>query len=338
MNPSMAPAHTPRHIKPEHYLKAAMRLLPAPPHERMETGRRFLAGARIAGYDLTNMWGTFDENAPTPSIREVCLAIAGPGRTAMCFVSGPHDGVHEDKTTGAHATNERASCIRSVVQGLDPERVCLAQGLTEPHETWAILAYNAAGFTHVGDLAYLELEIPTGRSAGPGERAEWPEGIEVRAVCDPVGSDAPLLIETLDASYIATLDCPELCGLRPTEDVLASHMATGTFDPSLWLLALEEQKPVGCSLVSLIPENGSAELVYIGLAPLGRGRGLAQAMLQRSIAELRRRRVHRLVCAVDRRNAPAMGLYSRLGFEEFSARSAWVCPIRAERSGVGESV
>ena len=328
INPSTSPVHTPRHIKPELYLQAAMRLLPAPPHERMETGRRFLAGARIAGYDLTNMWGTLDEIAPTQSVREVCLAIEGPGRTAMCFVSGPPDGLIEDEATGEGATHERATCLRKVVEELNPERVCLAQGLPEPHETWTIGAYKAAGFTHAGELAYLELEIPAGRSAGPGEPKGWPEGIEVRSVRDPVESDAQLLIETLDATYIQTLDCPELCGLRPTVDVLASHMATGTFDPSLWLLALEGPTPVGCSLVSLIPENGSAELVYIGLAPSGRGKGLAQAMLHRSIAELRRRRVQRLVCAVDRRNSPAMGLYSRLGFEEFSARSAWVCPIR----------
>ena len=38
----------------------------------------------------------------------------------------------------------------------------------------------------------------------------------------------------LDRSYVDTMDCPELCGMRATADILASHKATGEFDPSLW--------------------------------------------------------------------------------------------------------
>lgn len=319
-------------IDPALHLKAAMRLLPAPPREEMETGRRFLAGARAAGYDLSNMWGTVVDADTTPGVREVCLAIEGPGRTAMCFVSGPRE-----STDGGDTGSERAACIRATLDHLDAERVHLAQALPEPHQSWAVAAYAAAGFIHVGELAYMELEIPAARAPGPNGQPAWPTGVHVRPAQDPRGRDGPFLIEALDASYAQTLDCPELCGLRSTADVLESHIATGTFDASLWQLAFEGESPIGCSLVSLIPENGSAELVYIGLAPAARGRGLARTLLTHAIAELRRRRIRRLVCAVDRRNAPAIGLYARLGFREFSARSAWVCPIQTRPAHVGES-
>ncbi len=326
--PASAP---PEHIEPALHLQAAMRLIPAPPHERREVARRFLAGTRLAGYDLSNMWGTIDRSAPTACIREVCLAIEGPGRTAMCFLSGPADGLPEDERT-----DERAACIRSMLDHLAPERISLAQALPEPEETWAVRAYDRAGFTHAGELSYMELELRGKKRASA--HTNWPSGVQVRAVHDPHTTDFKHLIDALEASYIKTLDCPELCGLRSTEDVLASHLSTGAFDPSLWQLAFEGDTPIGCSLVSLIPENGSAELVYIGLAPRGRSRGLGRALLEHAIAELQRRRVDRLVCAVDRHNIPAVQLYNDLGFQGFSARSAWVCPVRPRRAPVGESV
>ncbi len=315
----------PERIDPALHLEAAMRLIPAPAHERLEVARRFIAGTKVAGYDLSNMWGTVDRSTPTACIREVCLAIEGPGRTAMCFLSGPRGGSLEDENT-----QERAMCIASMMAHLDPDRVCLAQTLPEPEETWALHAYERAGFTHAGELSYMQLVLRGKKRVEA--RTDCPAGVQIRAVHDPHRGDRQHLIDVLDASYIDTLDCPGLCGLRTTEDVLESHLTTGAFDPSLWLLAFENETPIGCSLVSPIPENGSAELVYIGLAPNGRGRGLGRVLLERAISELQRRRTERLVCAVDQRNTPALHLYKGLGFHAFSARSAWVCPVRpAER-------
>lgn len=322
---------TPVRIDPSLHLQAAMRLIPAAPHDRQEVARRFLAGTRAAGYDLSNMWGTLDTAHPINGIREVCLAIEGPGRTAMCFVSSPADGNDEDDRDA-----ERARCIRTMVAHLPADRVSLAQALPEPEEPWAIRSYERAGFTHAGELAYMELDLTDKRLS---RRAPtFPDGVTVRLVNDPRSADQEHLISALENSYIDTLDCPELCGLRATEDVLESHLSTGQFDPSLWALAFEGGRAIGCSLVSPIPENGSAELVYIGLAPGARGRGLGRALLERSIADLHQRRIDRLVCAVDQRNAPAVKLYSDLGFQAFSMRSAWVHAVPDDTSNVGGSV
>lgn len=279
------------------------------------------------------MWYTIDPADPKSRIREACLAIEGPGKTAMCFISGP---VSEHDDVGRDA--ERGSCLRSLIRHLEPKRVSLAQALPEPHERWAIDAYKSAGFTHAGELSYMELELAGRRRKQPTQPVSWPAGIETRSVRDPHESDHEHLIRILEGSYIDTLDCPELCGLRATEDVLESHLSTGEFDPSMWTLAFEDGLPIGCSLVSSIPENGSAELVYIGITPRGRRRGLGRALLEHSIAALHERRIERLVCAVDQRNLPAMRLYKSLGFQVFSARSAWVHAVHIPQSGVGESV
>ena len=324
IHPNTAPI-LPERVPAGLHLQAAMRLIPAAPHEREITARRFLAGVKTAGCDLQNLWGVVDRTTPTPSVREVCMAITGPGRTAMLFVSAPAP----DETDDARALLDRAACIDAATGHLDPHTVSISQGLPEPFEHWAIRAYQQAGFTHVGELAYLELRLaptPNKQAASP---VRWPEGVLVRPVQDdlqPGSPDHGRLKRVLEASYADTLDCPELCGLRDTDDVIESHLATGSFDPKRWLLAFKDQQPVGCILISLVPETTSAELVYVGLAPTGRGFGLAQSFLRRSIQDLAGTGANKLVCAVDRRNAPAKAIYAAFGFHEFSARDAWVKP------------
>ena len=317
-------------IKPERIpeallLQAAKKLVPAPRAEQESAAKRFLAGARSAGFDFQNFWGVIDRTAETPAVREVCLALIGPGRTAMVFVSAPADKAHDPDPAPA----ERAACALAASANLDPRLVALAQGLPEPDERWAIDAFRDAGFIHVGELAYLRLDLRRRPPTPPPKTPKWPEGIVVRPVQDlsPASPDRQRLAHVLEHSYRDTLDCPELCGLRDTEDVIESHIATGVFDPDRWMLAFDGSQAVGCILISLIPDNGSAELVYIGLTPEARGRGLGSALLNDSIDRLNGSAAQSLVCAVDRRNIPALCLYDRLGFAEFSSRDAWVKPV-----------
>lgn len=312
----------PERIPENLYLQAAMRIIPAPPHEREITAKRFLAGIRASGINLDHLVGIVDRTGDRPEVREACLAIEGPGRTSMLFLSHPAP-MEEDP---AQAIRERAQCLSLVTSQLDPQRVAISQALPEPHERWAIEAYRQSGFTHVGELAYMEMPIKHGSRR---DKTSWPEGIHVRAIQDdlePGSPDHDRLKRVLDSSYLDTLDCPELCGLRDTNDVIESHKSTGSFDPTRWLLAFRDQQPIGCVLVSIVPETGSAELVYIGLAVEGRGIGLGKALLRRAVDDLRAQRIAKLVCAVDRHNAPALAMYKAFGFIEFSARDAWVKP------------
>lgn len=244
----------------------------------------------------------------------------------MLIVSGP---------TGADEARERVErvgCINAACEffggngsGRD---VRLAQALPEPQEPWAVRAFLGAGFVSVGDLAYLRRPVwPL--AAAPEVR--WPAGVEIRNVegVAPGNSDRRLLIEALNRSYEDTLDCPELCGLRETEDILESHRSTGVFNPRLWWLVLLNSQPQGCMLLSRSPDHNSVELVYLGLSPMLRGKGIGKALLEMGLSRLAGVPADHVTCAVDLRNEPARRVYERLGFKEFGRRVAMVRPVLA---------
>jgi ribosomal protein S18 acetylase RimI-like enzyme len=84
-------------------------------------------------------------------------------------------------------------------------------------------------------------------------------------------------------------------------------------------------------LLNPVPDLRSVELVYIGLGPDLRARGLGDRLLRDALglAAARRKRdcADAITCAVDRRNQPALRLYKRHGFREISGRIAFVRPL-----------
>ncbi len=255
-------------------------------------------------------------------VRQVCLAVPGAGKTAAMVLSGPGSDRAE------HA--ERVASLNAACRDLGvPAKVGgrvvrLAQALPEPDEPWAVDAFVEAGFTKVGDLVYMRR--PFSEPLGGGDQ-HWPTGVAVRPVVS-LEADRAVLIEALDRTYRDTLDCPELCGLRDTADVLESHRATGIFDPKLWWLATLEGRPHGCILLARAPEHRSVELVYLGLSPELRGRGVGSRLLHLGLSRvLAGPEADSIACAVDQRNGPALRLYQRFGFREFGKRVALVRPI-----------
>jgi len=140
------------------------------------------------------------------------------------------------------------------------------------------------------------------------------------------GSDDDF-VAALEHSYIDTLDCPELCGLRSTRDVLESHKAAGVFEPLLWWLIRHEGAPAGAMLFA--PGHGGAhiELVYLGVGPSLRGTGLGARLLDYGLRVIAGRREPAVTCAVDQRNEPAKRLYRKAGFEQFAERAAYIRPV-----------
>ena len=66
-----------------------------------------------------------------------------------------------------------------------------------------------------------------------------------------------------------------------------------------------------------------AEILSIAVDPKGRGRGLGEALMREAILRLRADRVEKLLLEVDGNNAPAVGLYNRLGFETVGNRPGY---------------
>jgi ribosomal protein S18 acetylase RimI-like enzyme len=328
----MSPASTPRHsLQPVEQIPrslapfAAERLVDAPPGALRDAGRQFVKVARRSGLDLSRLWGTLDRTSPSsPTVRQVCLAVPAPGRSAMLFVSRPAVPAESEEDR-----QERASTIVRACEALaaEPGGPRVAQALPAPDEHWAIEAFEGAGFVRVATLAYLRREPDASRPADPGPA--WPPGVSVRPVRDvaPASPVRGFLIRALERSYVGTLDCPRLTGMRRSEDVLESHLATGEFNPDLWWLVFSNDQPAGCLLMSRCPDQQVVELVYVGLGPALRGRGVGRGLLALACRSLK---ADAITCAVDEDNAPALRLYAAFGFEHIARRMALVRRLGAE--------
>lgn len=307
-----------------------------------------LAAASDAN-DLTQLWATL--NAAGRPVH-VALVMPSPGRTAMFFLSeddatGGGSAPDAERLRGPEATRERARLLQHVCQVLRRERAedaptlgchagfarrepsraelptyTMGQSLLEPSQGSLRSSFLQGGFSHLADLAYMRREIPRRPSF---EQPVWPAGVSVRTVASmPPAKAEAALTQALERSYLGTLDCPALCSLRTTQDVLASHRSVGTYDPAMWFLVFVDDQPEGCLLLSPCPPQHTVELVYIGLGPSARGLGLGSALMKMGLNHLCARSECWLACAVDEANAPARRLYESLRFRAFAKRVALV--------------
>lgn len=131
------------------------------------------------------------------------------------------------------------------------------------------------------------------------------------------------LIQVVENTYIQTLDCPRLNGVRRIEDVLAGYRDTGQFDPSRWLIVRHQCQDVGCLLMADHPEHGSGELVYMGIIPSARGHGWGREITQHAKWLTAVQNRPRLVLAVDAENQPAIDMYTSVGFRAWEKRTVY---------------
>lgn len=316
-------------------LAAACRVVSQTNPDIEHAARRLVTASGKHGIDLTLTWVTLEPGSVRPlrrKVRQACLAVLGAGRTAMMFLSEPPP--EGDPGGAEQALAERAACIDAACIHLAsqrPQTVRIAQALPEPEHAWSERAFVLAGFRSVGRLTYLR------RSPGAiPEAVSLPglaEGVRIETfdeARDRVGPDRvnALFCAALDASYVDTLDCPELCGLRATSDVLESHRATGQFDPKLWWVMSIGDTAAGCLLLNPCAESKTIELVYVGLGKMARGRGLGHVLLTHGLhVAMHARPGYEVACAVDDRNVPARKLYDRMGFRETAHRGAFVRPL-----------
>ena len=293
--------------------------------------QRLVRNARNHGIDLGLVWGVLgNTDRDEPAVRQVCMIVPGAGGTGMCFISNPKN---ETKQAGLGSREvqiqEIGASLTAALQDLPTvarDRIKVAQMLFEPDQDWAHEIARNAGMISVGTLDYMRLGFDQ-VSTWSNEAPNWPSGIRVRPI-KTMEADHDLLSEALERSYEDTLDCPELCGMRTMDDVIESHKSTGEFDPSRWWLLLDGDRPAGCCLLAHCPANESVELVYIGLSKRVQGHGFGERLLRHALGHLRiKDRVLDVTCAVDRRNIPASKVYSRLGFQVFDARCAYVRSI-----------
>lgn len=271
---------------------------------------RFVAFSSANKIRLDAMWALLDDR---DGIVATLLAVPNPGRTAILFTTVPAD---------RREIPPLAGLIRHACDELKPMEVDLAQVLLEPRQLLQRDALVAAGFTQLARLSYMERPLRTRRRV---PTPEWPADVTIEPYDE---TQRPDLLAVLDASYVETLDCPGLRGLRRTEDILDGHVGTGEYDPALWTIMRIDGRAEGALLLSRSPASEAIELVYIGLAPPARRRGLGRQLLRHGLHRLAERPERSITLAVDDANHPAIALYRSEGFHVVLRRIALIRSLR----------
>jgi RimJ/RimL family protein N-acetyltransferase len=270
-----------------------------PPAER---DRQVAAWTACAAAPSTAVWIGRRAERMTAAL----LAQIRPGRTATVFP--PRAAADEPAET---AQRLLAACVND----LESQGVRLAQALLATDHGSDADVLVRGGFRHACDLLYLVSLAESFPAEAPSDSLQF---VSYSA------AEHKRLAKLVEVTYEGSLDCPQLDRVREIEDVLAGYRAVGEFDPQRWFVAHDGTADVGCLLLADDPANNSWELVYMGVVPAARGRGLGVALArwaQWLAAKAGRRR---LTAAVDAANEPAIRAYAAAGFVTWDGRSVFL--------------
>ncbi len=240
------------------------------------------------------------------------LPLKCPGKTMLLFCP--------QSPPPMEARDLAAAMIQDACAHDAADNVHLAQILLDPgaEQTGQIIA--RCGFERLAELIYLHGSVPAGCKTQPALPA-W-------NLLHYQPQTHQQFVDAISASYQQSLDCPALSGRRDMADVIEGHQAAGQYDPQLWTLLLEDQKPLGVLILARIARSALMELVYLGLCPEARGRGIGDWMMNYAFCAAAARQCQGLSLAVDAINKPALNLYFRHGMRRLCSKIAWMRDLR----------
>jgi ribosomal protein S18 acetylase RimI-like enzyme len=252
------------------------------------------------------------------------LPIVSPGHT-MLVLAPPGERLRAADAGEAIA----GELLEAVCGHFSARGVQLAQALLDPSDNAARQLYLARAFRQVAELLYLQADV---RRTFPAP--QLPEGFDWLSY-SPAAHET--FASTIVQTYRDSLDCPGLNGLRDIEDVIVGHKASGVaFDPSWWFVLRERGEPRAVLLLARTAQAETAELVYLGLVPAARGRGLGDVVMRQALHVVSSSGSSRagLALAVDAHNAPALRLYHRHGLRRIGSKLAMMRLLREDFSPV----
>lgn len=151
---------------------------------------------------------------------------------------------------------------------------------------------------------------------GPVEPGLAPEGIEITGI--DLSHDLPAVHAVMTEAFADEWEYrPE-----PFDRWAEQLTSSPTFDPTLWLLARAEARPIGALTTNVWGDRGW--LNEIGVLAAYRGRGIGEALLRGSFAAFSGRGLRRVLLNVDAANPTgATALYERAGMRVVRRWELW---------------
>jgi ribosomal protein S18 acetylase RimI-like enzyme len=240
-------------------------------------------------------------------IEAVCLSLDSQGRTSSLLLS---PGITAPRLRSVAGELLARTQSRAAERGVQ-----LLQGMVAPESSDEAILYAASGMKHLANLIYMQSDC----QHMPSHPSDVPLRWETYR-----NSTHELFKRVIEQTYEDSLDCGSLNGVRDIEDIIASHKATGLFEPQLWRIGMVGEEPVGVILLGYMEEQHAYELVYMGILPAFRKRGYGAAILRHGMTLVLSRGVSLMSVSVDEKNAPAQKLYHSFGFREIMRRGVWI--------------
>lgn len=228
-----------------------------------------------------------------------CYGELAPGKAAAMFPPALSDG--EPVCTGRRLLRALEGKLIGIRAQIDFFHALATSDQCEDAEV-----LKAAGFEPLGTTLHMtcSTEIPT---AAGLTRLDF-------AVFNGSPSSWARLESVFDETCTKTLDFPELNLIDYGNRSLSGYREAGVFQPELWQIAKLDGEDVGCVLVNALDEPGICQLVYCGLTPAARNRGLGTELAARARQLAATHGAKQLVVSVDQRNRSAIAAYRRAGF------------------------
>lgn len=174
-----------------------------------------------------------------------------------------------------------------------------------------IAAAERAGFEFLTTI--VQLRTATTHSFASTRAVDRPQTLPKEMSVRCAASDDEIW-SVLNATYLDSLDCPEVHDWRTPEEVLATHRAQGDGSFHDWSVVQIEGAVVAIVLLAGHRGENALEIAYLGTVPGWRGRGLGDALMQHVFRQASAAGFPSVFVNADMRNEPALKLYARWGF------------------------
>ena len=167
------------------------------------------------------------------------------------------------------------------------------------------------GMQPIRHFWHMQLDL-----AGPLDPGAAPDGIEIGGIRPT--DDLKAIHAVLEAAFVDDPSGPP----DPFDQWAERHLASPTYDPTLWLLARDGDVAVGVLIGSAGDDGGWVD--WLAVLDSHRGRGIAMALLRRSFAMLAERGVAYVLLNVDAENVTgATRVYERAGMRVVNRWDLW---------------